>query len=392
MVARRGGSSGGAGAHRLRCWGTAAVLATACAGERAGTDADDRGGTANAADDGPNTGGADGAMGSSSAPLGSGDDDEGPDASESGGGGGPVWSTSLEVGERVGALWSVWGSAPNDVWAVGGQTYEDGLTGAAIFHHDGSTWTADVLPEGTQGLNWIFGVGDRLIAVGEFGTIRHRVADGEWATGSCATALPLWGVWGATADDLWIVGGDGFLRDPVLCHFDGEAFAAWDLPPIDFETFALYKVWGTAADDVWAVGDNGLLMHFDGVQWALVDSGTEVDLISLWGRGPDDIVAVGGRSDGVVLRWDGSAWTSASSGTPGLNGVFMRDDGDAIVVGMMGTALRVPAGTLVLEPEQSMTILSLHAVFGTSDGVMHAVGGNLDTGPPFVGTIQRRQP
>jgi hypothetical protein len=49
--------------------------------------------------------------------------------------------------------------------------------------------------------------------------------------------------------------------------------------------------------------------------WTLVSSGTTVDLYSIWGKGTNDYVAVGGNptvttgNSGVAARWNGTSWT-----------------------------------------------------------------------------------
>jgi hypothetical protein len=306
---------------------------------------------------------------------------------------GPTWSTSLDVDVDVGTFLSVWGDGVAPVYVVGGQTQPDMLTVGAMFRYDGARWTQETLPPDTFTLNWVFGVDGFRVVVGDFGEILTRDGDeGAWTQQSCATTLPLWGVWGAAADDLWIVGGDGFNRDPILCHYDGADFAQVTLPEPSLETFALFKVWGTAADHVFAVGDNGYVVHYDGVEWTEQFSGTTSDLISLWGRGPDEILAVGGRSTGTVARWDGAGWMATPQGElPGLNGIFMDDDGVATVVGSLGTAARVAAGGSTLEVEPTGTQLSLHAVFGPpGDEYLYAVGGSLDMAPPYVGVVLTR--
>lgn len=307
---------------------------------------------------------------------------------------GSPWSTSLEVGEDVGAFLSVWGSNSAEVWAVGGQSSRPGaLTVGAMWRYDGQTWSAEALPDATPTLNWIFGVDDTLVTVGDFGTILVREGGGDFAQHSCATILPLWGVWGAAADDLWIVGGDGFQRDPVLCHFDGVEVTEVAVPEPSIETFALFKVWGTAADHVFAVGDAGYILHYDGVGWTEQQSGTTSDLISLWGRGADEILAVGGRASGVLARWDGAAWTATElPDVFGLNGVFMNDAGVATVVGVTGVAGRVAAGSAALDLEDPGTLLTLHAAFGPAGGPVFAVGGSLEQAPPFHGVILERDP
>lgn len=320
----------------------------------------------------------------------------------------PAWDRSLEVGDEVGAFFSVWGPTPDLVYAVAGQPLRGGQSRGALQRWDGTQWQARPLPDDVPALNWVFGVGSRRFLVGDLGVILVRDGDeGEWTRYGCGTILPLWGVWAAAPDDAWAVGGDGFNRDPVACHFDGDAWTLVELPEPSMESHALYKVWGTAADDVWAVGDEGLLMRYGGAAagWVEVPSGTEFDLISIWGTGPDEILAVGGRTTGVLSRFDGAQWTAAEiPALPGLNGVWMAPDGTALVVGPQGGVGVVASGALSVEVQDGGTSLALHGVFGLSpspepplepsldEAEQWAVGGSLDMAPPYVGVILHRTP
>lgn len=301
------------------------------------------------------------------------------------------WAASLEVGDETGAFFSVWGPEPSLVYAAAGQPLAGGLSRGALWRWDGQSWSTATLPADVPGLNWVFGVGTRRVIVGELGVILMRDGDeGEWIQQGCGTVLPLWGVWGAAVDDVWAVGGDGFNRDPIACHFDGRAWTRTDFPDLAIESHALYKVWGTASDDVWAVGDAGLLLHYRGPAegWVEVPSGTDSDLISLWGRSPDDILAVGGRTTAVLSRYDGAQWTTQQEpALPGLNGVWMAPDGTSTVVGPQGGLGLVAAGALSVEVEEAGTGLALHGVYGFPGVERWAVGGSLDMAPPYVGVI-----
>ena len=338
---------------------------------------------------GPSTAGSTGASGTSAVV-----DDETHGSSEDPPPAG--WETSLEVGEEIGAFFSVWGPSPDRVYAVAVQPLGGGVSAGAIQRWDGQQWSAAEVPEGVPGLNWVYGTGTWRFAVGELGALLVRDGDeGAWTEYGCDTVLPFWGVWGAAPDDVWAVGGDGFNRDPIACHFDGEAWTPAELPELSIDSHALYKVWGTAGDDVWAVGQDGLLMHWTGPDpgWVEVPSGTEFDLISLWGTGPDQILAVGGRATGVLARWDGEGWTAQEvPELPGLNGVWMAADGTAVVVGPQGGAGVVAPGALQVQREDSGTPLALHAVFGFDGGERWAVGGSLDQAPPYVGVILHHAP
>lgn len=303
----------------------------------------------------------------------------------------PAWEIALEAGESIGALFSVWGPSGDHVYAVGGQQGEGGVSIGAMLVRSAGTWAEVALPQDTPKLNWIHGKDELRVVVGERGAILMRDGDDDatpWTTHGCETVLPLWGAWISAVDDVWVVGGDGFDRPPVMCHYDGVAWTNVALPELSFDAKGLFKVYGVVPDDVWAVGDAGLLLHWDGNVWSQVVVDTPSDLISLWGPSGDDLLAVGGRANGVLARKDAAGWTLAAlAEVSGLNGVWMDASGEAHIVGIGGTIAVVPPGTLTPEIEESPTILTLHAVWSPGDGTFVAVGGSLEMPPPLVGII-----
>ncbi|HWB80605.1 MAG TPA: hypothetical protein VG755_36835 [Nannocystaceae bacterium] len=305
----------------------------------------------------------------------------------------PPWRIAFEADESIGALLSTWGPSGAHVYAVGGQQGPGISIGAMLVRARGA-WASVALPESTAKLNWIHGNGELRVAVGERGVILVREGDDDatpWATFGCGTVLPLWGVWITASDDVWVVGGDGFDHDPVLCHFDGATWTMLEVPANATDSRGLFKVFGVAKGDVWAVGDGGLLLHYDGVGWSAIDSGTVSDLISLWGTGPTELLAVGGRSSGVLARHT-DAWsiTMLPETIPGLNGVWMDEGGEATIVGILGTIATVPAGSIDPVFDAPPTMSTLHAVWSPGDGTFIAVGGSLELPPPFTGVIVER--
>jgi hypothetical protein len=169
-------------------------------------------------------------------------------------------------------LWGVWGSAPDDLWAVGGSGFP-GAT-ATLLHRDATGWSPVALPELSR---------------------PHVRA--------------LFKVWGTGASDVWVVGQRG-----TLLHFDGTR---WEERPSGVGD-DLIAVWGAAPDRVAFVGGrgNGVLLLWNGVQLRRVDLDFAPGLNGVW-MGTREVVHVAGvrgtlRSyawDGTLLRGDDRATT-----------------------------------------------------------------------------------
>src|SRR5262249_54261227 len=139
-------------------------------------------------------------------------------------------------------LWSLWGSGPADVWAVG--------TGGAIVHYDGTAWTSAPSP----------------------------------------TTGTLVGCWGSGPTDVWAVGLEASGRGtvPVLLHFRGTAWAP-DLDGLtrDLVTSlasvglnAFLSVWGDGQGSLWIGAERGILRR-QGTTWTIDSLLTSPQ--ALWG-------------------------------------------------------------------------------------------------------------
>lgn len=144
----------------------------------------------------------------------------------------------------------VWGSAANDVWAVG----LDGF----MSHYDGQTWT-------------------KIPAV-----VSNRLD----------------GVWGSSKSDVWAVGATTIL------HFNGSIWSE----AVNDPSLALYAVWGTSKTDVFAGGlslstGDGIILHYDGAAWTpMAIPQVKASLQGLWGSAPGNVWAVG--SSGTILHYN----------------------------------------------------------------------------------------
>lgn len=265
----------------------------------------------------------------------------------------------LEANRRLHKLQGVWGTGPDRFWAVGnsgtilewdGERLTEvpdipnadiiGISGTSetdvwvagtdgfLMHYDGTAWTLVATPIALT-LNGVHALSPTdVFVVGDEGTILYY--DGNTvARIPAVTSARLNGVWAAARDDVWAVGDGG-----TVLHFDGTDWL--DVPGVSSNF--LLGVRGTASDDIYAFGSAGTIVHFDGAMWTPQTTSVVATIFGLHQVGPSEIWAVG--SAGAILRNTGSGWAQQASGTENdLLGVY-GNPGDAWAVGDFSNVLR----------------------------------------------------
>jgi hypothetical protein len=238
-------------------------------------------------------------------------------------------STTLTVSSAAGSwvfqtsgttnsLSGVWGSDPNNVWAVGG----DDVSVSTILYWNGTTWT----PQTSGSTSYLYAV------------------------------------WGTAANNVWVVGFNG-----TILHFNGTAWST----QTSGTTNDLLGVWGSGPSNVWAVGDNGTILHYDGTAWSSQTSGTTNLLLGIWGHDTSNVWTVG--ASGTILKWNGTAWTPQTSGTTAeLGAVGGVDVNDVWAVGNTGVILKWNGTTW--SPESCPLADNLWGVWGSAANNVWAVG------------------
>jgi hypothetical protein len=186
------------------------------------------------------------------------------------------------------------------------------------------------------------------------------------------------GIWGASADDIWIVGE--LAGSALVHHYDGES---WSEIPVPGVHEGLDEVWG-AEGAVYVTGHGGV-MRRAGDAW---ERWPEVEAVALWGFGPDDVFAAGTRR---VWRFDGDAWQEETAAS------HLAETDDLELVGIWGsspTSTWVVGGRVVCEcgattalyhSETAWTLADLGtemfigAVWGAGPTEVFAVGGAVFT-------------
>ena len=275
---------------------------------------------------------------------------------------GTQWSLSTSASGRLNAVWA---GGPNEVFAAG----EGGL-----FRWNGS-WASVPLADAhnrpliTHDLyTAIGGTPGGVFAVGD-STILHW-GGSEWSP-TASIGKPT-AAWASGPDDAYTVS----RYEATINHWDGSSWSAAG-PPAEGWFDA---VWGSGPNDVFVAGSAGGVLHWDGRLWSPMLSGTNQEILSLWGDAPDDVFAVGANdpTQGALVHWDGAAWSALWSQQYDafVNAVWAEDRKHAFVVGggsqsliyrWDGTALN-PMDTTDLGPGP------LTAVWGSGPIDVFAVG------------------
>ncbi len=166
--------------------------------------------------------------------------------------------------------------------------------------------------------------------------------DGGSGTGCTTGTSPylsvpdrLYGVAGASADDVWAVGLEP--GSSLIMHWDGSSWATSFTEPVGF----FRAVSAPATDDAWAVGGTNwfdgsqtLAMHWDGTSWTHVTtptpgsgvfqgvtatSASNAWAVGVIGPGPGTTAAA---TEPLIERWDGSSWAEQTFADPTDGGQF----------------------------------------------------------------------
>lgn len=199
----------------------------------------------------------------------------------------------------AGTIFGIWGTAPDDVWAVGGAGSTP--TGGFIWHYDGKAWSESSL-----------------------------------TPANLAAEATVFKAWGTSADDVWFVGTGG-----LILRYDGTAITKVD-SPVDA---TLFTVSGNS-ERAFAVGADGVILENSGAAWteAAPDNKRQMNGVAAFG---DDAFAVGVY--GGVMRRVAGTWQDVTTGLSfqdDYHGVWLDPDGGAWCVGGQIAADPLVEGTI----------------------------------------------
>jgi len=252
----------------------------------------------------------------------------------------PQASWSLLGSQRTSSLLSVWAPSTDNVWIVGGR---EGLGGKpVIWHLDATGWTNLVATETALDLSntgsWsVFGFDDGTVFMGGSNGTLLRYKDGTLTKLATPAADIVFGIGGASSNDVWAVGGQANARGFVW-RYDGSDVTAVSGLPTELETGTVWKVVARAANDVFMSATQGIVLHWDGQALASTAVGGAEDSLFAISCNDARCVAAGtNTAAGVIYEYAGTDWVSTvpSQGGPVWRGITPTGE-HTYVVGASG--------------------------------------------------------
>jgi photosystem II stability/assembly factor-like uncharacterized protein len=263
-------------------------------------------------------------------------------------------------------LYDLWGSGPNDLYAVG--------AAGAIYHstNGGKDWN----PENSgvqEPLYTVWGSGpDNVYAAGDNGTILRSTDRGKtWLQLKSPQLIAFRAMEGFSNNDIYLVGDNG----TILRSTDGENF----LPQKSNVNTALQAIWGPNANQLYVVGDNGIILQStnNGVTWSSLPSGTTEILRGIWGTSANNIFVVGYKTTILQSTDAGKTWrTIKSGGVEWLGCIWGANANNIFAVGAKGLLLHSTDGGQTFNTEKTASANPLYSIWGTSDVLVRIVGRN----------------
>lgn len=277
----------------------------------------------------------------------------------------------LQGNVEDGLLLSVWGANAQDVWVVGGRP------GKTLVLRGNQARLQEITNPGAAMAWWVCGLGDRVAVVGEEGLLMTQTDTGEFEVMDVGIESTLYGCWGSSVDDFWVVGGDPLNGPAELAHVKNGQAIAPDLGPLVSELpRVLFKMIGIDGNLLIVGGDGSLLRRNVQGDWELSRiAHPSIPLFTISGLSAEDVWAVGGLGTAVAVHFDGAQWQDASPQLlPNLFGVSALHD-EVVVVGSSGALAERRGGDWsVIDTFSEDTF---HGAWLDGEGGGWAVGGNV---------------
>ena len=267
---------------------------------------------------------------------------------------GTAWSlvpTAVVGGSNASSLLAVSSASAGDAWAGGFTVLGHHQESTLLEHWNGTAWSVNTSLALTGYVAQVTGLADLspsnawLVGHAPAGTLLAHWNGTAWSTVAVPDASFQPGAGGSlsatSASDIWLAGTSVSASGTTIAealHYNGTTWSVVPMAQPGTNTPTISSVTALSPGNAWAVGEDigatsaeggsTLIEHWNGTTWSVVPSptpGADPFLTGVAARGPSDVYAVGsslpsingGTVQGIILRWNGSAWSADTDPTTG---------------------------------------------------------------------------
>ncbi|HWP38050.1 MAG TPA: Ig-like domain-containing protein [Gemmatimonadales bacterium] len=249
------------------------------------------------------------------------------------------------------AVWDVWGTSADNVFAV---------TSTSSLRWNGTSWSEVDTSFGFRSGTSVAGLADTSV----YRITGQRVFkhNGALAWAEVYNA-------GTTLDAIWVASPRAIFAVATnqVHRFNGTSWVT------DAVSGNLNDVYGFSETEVYAVGEGAVILRYDGSSWSSLGGGGDVPsgaLYGVWGTSGSDLYVTGNFG---LWRYDGTSWTHLlTSGS--RYGIWGTGSSDIYFVGGSGSLQRWDGSTV--STYSGVSSEQLESVWGYGSQAVYVVGWN----------------
>lgn len=300
-------------------------------------------------------------------------------------------------------LLRAWGTSSTDVYVVGSAVGEGEMACTApeepyLLRFDGTKWRR-LKPGKVGSVWWVFAVApDDIRMVGACGLVLYYKPSTDTFTRKKApTNSTLFGVWGASSNDVWYSGNNEANTGAVF-RDNGSEISVVPVPATVTASTVIFKPHGVSANEIWFSGGAGVTLYWNGTELQHRQTPVPFGLNATHGLRKDRMYAVGGGAQGVLLGWNGMEWIEESEADKKMIGLWVVSDDEVYAVGENGAIYhrkdgtwakedRVGTGSKATKSGDSTVFDDYHSIWVDEKGGIWLAGGALSVMPPVKGVL-----
>ena len=194
--------------------------------------------------------------------------------------------------------------------------------------------------------NNIWAVGEIKTDSGTYNAVKWN--GNEWQIfnieayyGTALVNPPMYSIQYFNNDDIWALCGYPF-------HWNGSEWLLYHLTDMGIIPGGLRgTMWSANSNDIYLIGRNGRIINYDGQNFTLMETGTDIQLVDIYGKSSDEIWVCGATSsaaEGILLEKSGNSWKTIiktdmrETGTTApydtlfgsIDGIWIPENGDSL--------------------------------------------------------------